>query len=173
MSNTTTNTGATYDGETGEVHDGAPRRRRRVPLTPEEQAVLDQRKHDRAWMRRALEAISPALVVEGDPPLRELGIPLTDVSRAREGAPLLRLPRLSGQGGPGSALVASARDYDGASGGEPGTYVLLCVEFHDGAAHKCRTRGVVVRRDDLGPLARALTAYADELDARDATKGAT
>jgi hypothetical protein len=165
----TTSTGASYDSETGEVHDegdGAPRSKRRAPLTPEAQAVLDQRKQDRAWMRRALEALSPALVVEGDPSLRELGSALTDVSRAREVAPLLRLPRVSGRGGPGSALVVSARDYDGASGGEPGTYVLLCVEFHDGAAHKCRTRGVAVRRDDLRPLARALTKYADELDAK-------
>jgi hypothetical protein len=46
--------------------------------------------------------------------------------------------------------------------------VLVCVEYHDGASYKCRTRGVALRRDDLRPLACALTAYADELDVRDA-----
>lgn len=163
---TTTSTGASYDDETGEVHDTAPRRRQRTPLTPEGQAVLDQRRQDRAWMRPALEALSPALVVEGDPPVRDVGGALRDVSRARLVAPLLRLPRLSGRGGTGSALVASVRDYDGDSGGEPGPYVLVHVEFFDGAGHKGRTRGVVVRRDDLRPLASALREYADELEAR-------
>jgi hypothetical protein len=158
-----------YDGETGEVREPTRRRRRRV-LTPEEHAVLDQRREDRAWMRRALEARSPALVVESDPPLRELGKPLTDVSRAREVRVLLRAPRLSGQGGPGTSLVISVRDYDGANGGEPGRYLVLFIEFHDGAGHKCRTRGVRVTLDDLRPVARALMAYADELNAEGARR---
>jgi hypothetical protein len=157
-----------HDTETGELREPS-RRRRRAPLTPEGRAVLDQRSEDRAWMRRALEALSPALVVECDPSLRELGKPLTDVSRAREVIPLLRVPRPTGQGGPGSELVASVRDYDGASGGEPNAYVLLCVHFHDGAGHKCRTRGVRLIREDWRPLAAVLTRLADEADALDAT----
>jgi hypothetical protein len=162
-----TNTDTSYDPETGEVRGPGKGRRRRA-LTPEEQAVVDQRREDRAWMRRALEALSPALVADGDPPLRELGKLLTDVSRAREVTPLLRVPRPTGQGGPGSALVASARDYDGGSGGEPGRYVSLFAEYFDGGAHKCRTRGVAVRREALRPLGRVLIQYADELDALDA-----
>ncbi len=156
-----------HDPETGEVREPGRRRGRRV-LTPEERAILDQRREDRAWMRRALEALSPALVVEGDPPLRELGKLLTDVSRAREVAPLLRVPQFSGQGGLGSALVASMRDYDGGNGGDPHRYVLLDNEFHDGAGHKCRTRGVAVRREAWRALARVFDACADKADALDA-----
>jgi len=182
----TTSTGASYDGETGEVHDVTPRRRRRE-LTPEEQAVVDERaarkRLDSARLVAVLEALSPGLVTPADPPLRELGRPLRDVSRAREAAPLLRLPRLSGSGGPGSALVASERDYDGDNEGAAGPYVLLHVEYHDGQAFRCRTRGVRLLPTDLPPvalalakrttsaemreMARDLMAYADELDARD------
>jgi hypothetical protein len=165
-------TEATHDPDTGEMHDdpSRPRRRRRRERTPEEQAVCDERRAQRGRLLAAVEALSPALAAPGDPPVRE-GAPLIDVSCAREVAPLLRLPRASGQGGPGSALVASARDYDGASGGEPGSYVLACVEYHDGAGFKCRTRGVALRRGDLRPVAAALLAYADALDARDAATG--
>jgi hypothetical protein len=160
-----------YDRETGELPEPSKRRKRRV-LAPEEQAVLDQRREDRAWMRRALEVLSPALVAEGDPPLRETGKLLTDVSRAREVELLLRVPQASGQGGPGSALTASMRDYDGGNGGDPQRYVLLNKEFHDGAGHKCRTRGVALRREAWRALAHVLNSCADEADAFDAANGA-
>jgi hypothetical protein len=116
---TTTSTDASYDPETGEVLGAARHRRRRGrERTPEEQVVYEERRAQRGRMLAAVEALSPALAISGDPPVRDLGGALRDVSHAREVAPLLRLPRASGQGGPGSALVASARDYDGASGGE-------------------------------------------------------
>ena len=157
---------------TGEAVANRGRRGPRRALTRDEQAVLDQRREDRAWMRRALEALSPALVSEDDPPLREPGKLLTDVSRAREVRVLLRAPRLSGQGGPGTSLIVSVRDYDGGNGGEPGRYLLLCIEYHDGAGHKCRTRGVRLTLSDLRPLARLFADYADETDTIDAAERA-
>jgi hypothetical protein len=159
-------TSAAVDPKTGEVHERKSPWRKRE-LTPDEQRVRDERLSLRRRSVAALEALSPALVVDGDPPLREPH-ELIDVSRARELAKLLEVPRLSGQGLPGSALVVSSRDYDGTNGGEDhGPYVLVCTTFHDGAAYKCRTRGAAIRRAELRPVAAALLAEADRLDARD------
>ena len=172
MSNRTS-TGAGYDDETGEVlHGSAPRRRRRVQ-TDAERAVVVERKAQRARMLAALDALSPALIASGDPPLRETGPALADVSRARESATLLRLPRLSGTGGPGSALVVTGRDYDGRNGGEATHYVLVHAEFHDGAGFRCRSRGVAIRAAELPAVARALLEYATALERREATRGPT
>jgi hypothetical protein len=162
-------TSTTVDPATGEVQERKSPWRKRE-LTPDEQRVRDERLSLRRRSLVALEALSPALVVEGDPSLREPH-ELIDVSRARELAKLLELPRLSGQGLPGSALVVSARDYDGTNGGENhGPYVLLCPTFHDGVGYKCRTRGAAIRRVELRPVAAALTAEADRLDALDAKR---
>jgi hypothetical protein len=172
MSDEHTSTGASYDDETGEVReDAAPRRRTRTPEEREEaRRVREERKAQRVAMFRALDALSPALVVEGDPPLRETGPALADVSHAREVAPLLRIPRVSGRGLAGSALVATARDYDGGNGGDAGPYVLVHVEYRDGAGFRCRTRGVAIRGPELRELARALLEHATAIERT--TKGA-
>jgi hypothetical protein len=156
----------------GDAHRCTPRRQRRTPEEQEEaRRVREERKAQRARMLAALDALSPALVAPGDPPLRETGTALADVSRAREVRELFRLPRLSGTGGPGSALVGTARPYDGGNGGEAGPYALVYAEFSDAQGFRCRTRGVAIRRPGLRPVAAALLAYADELDARDAARG--
>jgi hypothetical protein len=163
--------GERFDPKTGEIFEyetggaaGRPKRR----LTAEEKAIRDERHARKGAMLRALEALTPALVHESDPALRDAR-ELIDVSRARSAKPLLELPRLSGRGFPGSALVLSAREYDGANGGEDhGPYVLACATYHDGASFKCRTRGVAIRREELRPVAAMLARYADELDGIDA-----
>ena len=155
------------DPETGEVREPRATRRKRE-LTPDELRVRDAKiAHNRA-VRASLEALSPALVVDGDPSLREPN-ELIDVSKARELAKLLEVPRLSGRGLEGSALVVALRDYDGANGGEDhGPYVLVCATFHDGPGYKCRTRGAVIRRPELRAVAAVLVAEADRRDALDA-----
>jgi hypothetical protein len=120
-------------------------------------------------MLRALDALSPALPTPDDPPVRETGSALTDVSHARELAPLLRIPRVSGRGLPGSALVVTARDYDGNNGGASGPYVLVHVEFRDGSGFRCRTQGVAIRGRELREVADALRAEAERLEALDRT----
>jgi hypothetical protein len=168
---TKTADGERFDPETGEVFESAtrgPGGRAKRKLTPEEKTVKEQRDARKGAMLRALEAMTPALVHESDPALRDAR-ELIDVSLARSAKPLLELPRLSGRGFPGSALVLSAREYDGANGGEDhGPYVLACATYHDGASFKCRTRGVAIRREELRPVATTLARYADELDGIDA-----
>jgi len=156
------------DPVTGEVCESKARQKR--VLTADEQRVRDEKiAHNRA-LRVALEALSPALTHESDPPLREVR-ELIDISRARIVVPLLELPRRSGRGLPGSALVISSRDYDGTNGGDDGAYVLVCVTFHDGGSFKCRTRGAAIRRVELRAVASALLTEADRLDAIDAENG--
>ncbi len=140
-----------------------PRRKRE--LTPEEKTVREERRVHKRQMRGALEALSPALVADGDT-LRDEGV--IDISHAREVRPLLHLPRRSGRGAPGSALLLRACDYDGHNGGAAGPYVLVCTEFHDGHGYRCRTRGVAIRAADLRQVIDALAAEADRLDAGDA-----
>jgi hypothetical protein len=110
-------------------------------------------------MFEALERLSPALLVPDDPPLRDQG-GLIDVSHSTRGGAieLLRLSRLSGQGGPGTELVLSLRHYDGQNGGKAGWYVLAHVEFFDGSGFRCRTRGTKLGTlDELDDVIRALT----------------
>jgi len=159
--------GQAIDPATGEVRKPKPKLGRRT-LAPEEQRVRDERIAQRRAMLSALEALTPALVTTDDAALRE-PCELIDVSRARELAKLLELPRLSGRGLPGSALVIALRDYDGMNGGEDhGPYVLVCATFHDGASYKCRTRGIAIRRPELRAVAAVLIAEADRRDAIDA-----
>jgi hypothetical protein len=154
------------DEVTGEV-TGAPSPRRRRFLTDAERAerdrVLADRKAQRSWMRALANLLCPSLVAEDDPTLHERG-PI-DVSRARAVKPLLRLPRVSGQGYEGSALVADWRDYDGNNGGEPREYVRLAVEFFDGAGHKGYFPPVAVRGSEWRALGRMFTELADARDA--------
>jgi hypothetical protein len=159
-----------HDPETGEVKEGIALRKRRV-LTDQERAERDRILAERSEMRRqevaALRAIDPACETEDDPPV---------VWRAPSrmgGEPngvLLDLSRVSGRGKPGSRLVLAARSYDGAgpNGGEAHDYVTAFAQFRDGAGHERRFVGVAIRRVELREVARTLTAYADDLDARDA-----
>lgn len=174
-----------HDPDTGEVYEhgatglGGPRRRpapgerRRPERTPDEQAIVDQRRAEKDRMLRALEALSPALSAEGDPPIKEQ--PPIDVTHARvrdTEATTLRTERPSGRGGPGSALVVRLGYYDGNSGGEAGERATLYAEFADNGGHRWRTRGAAVRRSELRQVARVLVAYADELDAPEAADNA-
>jgi hypothetical protein len=162
-----------HDPETGEVQCETPRRRR--VLTDGERADRDRVLAERAELRRtevaALRALDPACETDDDPPV------VWRIPSRMSGAPngvLLDRPRLSGRGLPGSRLVLAARSYDGAgpNGGEARDYVTAFARFRDVAGNERRSIGVAFYRDELREVARALVAYADELDERDAAKGA-
>ena len=169
MSNTrTTRTGASYDGETGEVHeDAAPRHGRRV-LTDSERADRDRVLAERDQLRRqelaALRAIDPACETEVDPPVVwrkpvRMGGELGDL--------LLNLPRVTGRGNAGSRLVLAARSYDGCgpNGGEPHEHVTAFVVFRDRGGCERRTTGVAIRQTEGRAFVDALTRWLEELDA--------
>jgi hypothetical protein len=155
--------GERYDEETGEVLAAPKRRRAKRELTPEELQAKEERRAWRMAKLRALEALSPALPLEGESVRETDGV--IEITKALELAPLLKLPRLSGKGGPGSSLVVSHRSYDGMGGGSAMTYAVLFAEFHDRSGYRARTRGVTVRLEELRQVAAALTSLADQLDA--------
>ena len=128
---------------------GRPKRVR----TPEEEQVAAAEARHRAAVATALESVCPALLAEGDPPVRDGGL-----LPAAQVAPLLRLPRLSISGAPGSALVVSVRE------GDAGPYMLAHVEFH-AKGYQFRTRGVAIQATEARAFARALLQWADERDA--------
>lgn len=152
------------------VHDadgvilGTPRKRR----TPEEleaaKKIVEARNARRDRQATILEALSPALASPDGPPLREQS-GLLDISGAADVPELLRIPRTSGTGNDGSALVLVARLYDGLTGGEARAYCTLFTSFADGAGFTCRTRGTAVRREEIPALVAALEAFAAGLDA--------
>jgi hypothetical protein len=168
-------TETTHDPDTGEVYDDAAPRRQRRGLTDAERAERDRVLAERTELRRqemaAIRAIDPACEADDDPPV---------VWRAPArigGEPagvLLDVPRLSGRAKPGSRLVLAERHYDGAgpNGGEPHDYASAFVIYRDGQGNARRTVGVAIHRSELRPVAAALLAYADELDALDAARGA-
>jgi hypothetical protein len=156
--------GETYDEVTGALLEAPPKRRRaKRELTPEELQAKEERRQWRMAKLRALEALSPSLPLEGESVRETDGV--IEITKALELAPLLKLPRLSGKGGPGSSLVVSHRSYDGMGGGSAMTYAVLFAEFHDRSGYRARTRGVAVRVEELRQVAAALTTLADELDA--------
>lgn len=165
--------------EHGEVHEHvvkveAPRRGRRPAreLTPEEQETKREREAYRRTKFQVLEALCPALAVEADHMAGHLD-DLIDTTKARDVGTLLRLPRKSGQGWPGSSLVLARREYLGGTGGDARTYLLLFVEAVDRGAHRYRAgRGVTLNADDLRPVAKVLTELADALDAEGADEPA-
>jgi hypothetical protein len=133
------------------------------PLTPEEEETKRERESYRRTKRQVLEGMCPALAVEGD-----RMNPIDDVietTGARERNVLLRLPRASGLGWPGSALVVSRREYLGGVGGEARDYVLLFIEATDNSGRRFRAgRGVTLNFGDLRPVGEALIAAADALE---------
>jgi hypothetical protein len=159
-----------HDPETGEVHDDAPRPRRRPP-TEAERAERDRFVAERAQLRRAevdaLRAIDPACETDDDPPV------VWRVPARMGGQPrgvLLDVPRLSGRGKAGSRLVLAARSYDGAgpNGGEARDYVSAFVIHRDSGGYERRSVGVAIRREELREVARTLLEYATALDRHDA-----
>jgi hypothetical protein len=150
----------------GVIAEQKPKRAPRPVLSPEEEAarvaLIASREARKDGMLRALEALSPSGRTETDPPLRVDS--MLDVSKANV-TPILRLSRASGQGNPGSSLVAVERSYDGDHGGEDlGTYVVVYTEFADAQGFRCRTRGVAIRRNEMRAVAECLLALADRLN---------
>jgi hypothetical protein len=155
--------GERYDEETGEVLEAPKRRRAARELTPEELQAKEERRQWRTAKLRALEALSPALPIEGETVHDKDGV--IEITKAVELTPLLKVPRTSGRGGPGSSLILSHRAYDGMGGGEAKTYAVLFAEYHDFHGYRCRTRGVAVRHEEMRAVASALVSLADALDA--------
>jgi hypothetical protein len=138
---------------------GTPRKRRTPDYHAAAKAIVDARNARRDRQTAILEALSPALASPDGPPLREQS-GLIDISGAREIPELLRIPRLSGRGGPGSALVLVARLYDGMTGGEAHAYCTLFTAFSDRQGFCARTRGTAIHVSDVAPLIAALEAFA-------------
>jgi len=136
------------------------RRKRRTPEELEAaKAIVDARAARRDRQVAILEALSPSLATPDGPPVREQS-GLLDISGAADVPELLRIPRTSGTGNDGSALVLVARLYDGLTGGEARAYCTLFTSFADGAGFTCRTRGTAIRREEIPALVAALEAFA-------------
>ncbi len=156
--------------EAGAVSDDATTRRRM--RTPEERAEAERVREERRAQRRAdlaiLRIVDPGCETEADPPV-------TWRAPAKMGGEpngiLLEVARSSGRGLPGSRLVLAARSYDGAgpNGGAAHDYVTAFAVFRDGGGHLRRTTGVAIRRAELRDVAATLAAYADHLDAVEAS----
>lgn len=159
-----------YDPTTGEVLSEAPassspsgpagaggpaRKRKRTP-TPEVLAAREAIARHRAAVVTALEAVSPALVAEGDPPLQHHGMTILPAGQAEPH--LLDLPRPTASGGPSSTLVVAERALDA-------PYMLIAVEFTDGHGFRARTRGVAIRLGDARAVARCLLEWANRTGA--------
>lgn len=161
--------GERFDPTTGEVL--RPGGRPAPVATCDEDAEAKNVREERAELRRAeveaIRAIDPACETEDDPPV--VWRRPTRMGGAPSGV-LLDLPRVSGRALPGSRLLLAARSYDGAgpNGGEARDYVTAFVVFRAGSGYPRRSVGVALRRAELREVARALTRYADILDARDA-----
>jgi hypothetical protein len=150
------------DPDTGEIIEAPkPRKGRYAPreLSNEEREHLEERREHYRTIRGALEAMSPALMAEGDPRLKEDG--LLPLKRTRT-KPLVDVPRTSGTGVPGTHLIVSERDHDGV-----GAYALVYVTYYGAGSHKFRSRGTAIREDELRAVGEALIAMADRLDAED------
>lgn len=140
---------------------GRPKRQK-APLSPEEEQVKAERLKRRDDLGKVLELLDPGSgCAEGDPPV--VDYQLADVTKVRA-TPLLRVPRLSGRGGVGSALVVRAQEYTGLTGGEPYSYALLYSEFHDAGSHRKRTRGVTIRESEVYEVIRVLTEWKASLN---------
>ncbi len=142
---------------------GKPFGNRRV-LTDEEREerrrVVEERHELRRREAAALEAIAPACVAEDDPPVA-FARPMQAIDPA---GVLLRIPRLSGAGLPGSELVLCARSYDGMNKSPtPRTYALAMVLFRNGNGALRRTVGCSFYSDEIRAVIAALTKYADAL----------
>lgn len=138
---------------------GTRRKRRTTEELEAAKKIVEARNARRDRQAAILEALSPALASPDGPPLREQS-GLLDISGAREIPELLRLPRTSGTGGPGSALVLVARDFDGLTGGDARVYCTLFASFADGQGFTCRTRGTAIRLEEIPALVAALEAFA-------------
>ncbi len=136
------------------------RRKRRTPEELEAaKKIVEARIARRDRQSAILECLSPASASPDGPPVREQS-GLMDISGARDVPELLRIPRDSGTGNPGSALVLVARDFDGLTGGTARVYATLYTSFADGAGFKARTRGTAIRLEEIAPLIAALEAFA-------------
>lgn len=140
--------------------------------TPEERAEAERVREERRAQRQAdlavLRMVDPACETEADPPVTWRAP--AKIGGAPNGV-LLDVARSSGRGLPGSRLVLAARSYDGAgpNGGAAQEYVTAFAVFRDGGGHLRRSIGVAIRRAELRDVAATLAAYADHLDALEAS----
>ena len=142
----------------------APKRGRKPkPLDVEGERIRLEREEFRRREVEAISRIDPACEVEGDAPV-VWRVP--NVAAVEQTGILISLPRSSGRGLTGSAIVAAAREYDGTGprGGEPRQYVSVHTTFRDHGGHLRRTIGVAVHASELRAVGAALSAHADALE---------